>query len=102
MRGHHRLILEKGNRVRVWTDAEKEKVKDLFYEGYSDKEIGERLGRTALAVSMQRHHLRLHKARQPAKVFCIHDPIADYYPSWYKKKLREEWLREQEQSTSSR
>jgi hypothetical protein len=86
----------------VWTDAEKEKVKDLFYEGYSDAEIAVKLGRTALAVGIQRHHLRLHKAYQPAKEFRIHDAMADFYPSWYKKQLREEWLQQQEQSTSSK
>lgn len=102
MRGHHRVILEKGNRVRVWTDAEKEKVKDLFYEGYSDAEIAVKLGRTALAVGIQRHYMKLHKAYQPAKEFRIHDAMADFYPTWYKKKLREEWLKQQEQSTSSK
>lgn len=86
----------------MWTDAEKEKVKDLFYEGYSDAEIAVKLGRTALAVGIQRHYMKLHKAHQPSKEFRIHDAMADFYPSWYKKQLREEWLREQEQSTSSR
>lgn len=100
MRGHHRLILEKGNRVRVWTDAEKEKDKDLFYEGYSDAEIAVKLGRTALAVGIQRHHLKLRKAYQPTKEFRIHDPIADFYPTWYKNYLKEQWLKEQ--LTSSR
>jgi hypothetical protein len=100
MRGHHRVILEKGNRVRVWTDTEKEKVKDLFYEGYSDAEIAVKLGRTALAVGIQRHYMNLHKAHQPSRELVIHDAMAEYYPTWYKRFLREQWKKQQ--STSSR
>lgn len=99
MRRHHRVILEKGNRVRVWTDAEKEKVKDLFHEGYSDAEIAVKLGRTPLAVGLQRHNMKLRKACQPHKEFRIHDAMADYYPTWYKRYLREQWKKQQQTST---
>ena len=63
----------------------------MFNEGYSDKEIGEKLGRTAMAVTLQRHYMKLHKAKQPSREFVIHDAMAEYYPSWYKKQLREQW-----------
>ena len=91
MRGHHRITLEKTPRVRVWSAAEKEKVKDLFHEGYSDAEIAHILGRTAMAVTLQRHYMKSHKAKQPSREFVIHDAMAEYYPSWYKKQLREQW-----------
>ena len=99
MRGHHKLRLEKTPHVRLWSATEKEKVKDMFYEGYSDAEIAIKLGRTALAVGSQRHYMKLHKAQQPHKEFVIHDAMAEYYPRWYKKFLREQW---QEQQTSTR
>lgn len=100
MRGHHRIILEKTPRdIRLWTAAEREKVKDMFLEGYSDAEIAIKLGRTALAVGLQRHYMKLHKAQQPHKEFVIHDAMAEYYPRWYKRYLREQWA---EQQTSAR
>ena len=100
MRGHHRITLEKTPRVRVWSAAEKEKVKDMFLEGYSDAEIAHKLGRTPLAVGLQRHYMKLHKAQQPHKEFVIHDAMADYYPTWYKKQLLQQW--KEQQLTSSR
>lgn len=91
-----RLILEKQpHTLNVWTAAEKEKVKDLFYEGYTDEEIGNKIGRTAKAVGVQRCHMRLRKKRQPPKTFCIHDAMADYYPKWYMQHLKREWEKEQ-------
>ena len=100
MREHHRITLEKTpNNIRVWSAAEKEKVKDMFFEGYSDAEIAVKLGRTPLAVGLQRHYMKLHKAHQPHKEFRIHDAMADYYPSWYKKHLLQQW---KEQQTSTR
>lgn len=100
MRGHHRIKLDNTPRVRVWSAAEKEKVKDMFHEGYSDAEIAVKLGRTALAVGIQRHYMNLHKAHQPSREFVIHDAMAEYYPTWYKKFLREQWKKQQ--LTSSR
>lgn len=100
MRGHHRLIIEKTpHNIRLWTAAEVEKLKDLFHEGYSDAEIGKRLGRSDNSVAVKRHFLRLHKAHQPRKEFRIHDAMAEYYPTWYKEKLKREWI---EQQTSTR
>lgn len=99
MRGHHRITLEKTPRVRVWSAAEKEKVKDLFHEGYSDAEIAHILGRTAKAVSVERHYLGLHKKKQPQREFRIHDAMADYYPTWYKKHLLQQWKEQQQTST---
>lgn len=101
MRGHHRIRLEKTPHVRLWTPAEKETVKDLFYEGYDDAEIGAKLGRSAKAVGLQRYYMRLHKAKQPCKEFHIHSAIADYYPRWYRILLREKWEEEQQTSTRS-
>lgn len=102
MRGHHRIIIEKTSRnIRLWTAAEVEKLKDLFHEGYSDAEIGERLGRSGNSVAVKRHYLRLHKAYQPRKEFRIHDAMADYYPTWYKKLLKQQWQEEQLTSTKS-
>lgn len=86
--------------MRVWSAAEKEKVKDMFLEGYSDAEIAHILGRTALAVGLQRHYMKLHKAHQPHKEFVIHDAMADDYPTWYKRYLREQW--KEQQLTSSK
>jgi hypothetical protein len=100
MRGHHRITLEKKpHNIRVWSAAEKEKVKDMFLEGYSDAEIAVKLGRTPLAVGLQRHYMRLHKAQQPHKEFVIHDAMADYYPTWYKKHLLQQWKEQQQTST---
>jgi hypothetical protein len=99
MRGHHQIKLEKTPRVRVWSAAEKEKVKDMFFEGYSDAEIAHRLGRTTLAVGLQRHDMKLHKARQPHKEFRIHDAMAEFYPAWYKKHLLQQWKEQQQTST---
>ena len=99
MRRHHRLTIDKTPRVRVWSAAEKEKVKDLFHEGYSDAYIAHVLGRTPLAVGLQRHYMKLRKAQQPHKEFVIHDAMADYYPTWYKKHLLQQW---KEQQTSTR
>lgn len=84
--------------MRVWSAAEKEKVKDMFFEGYSDAEIAHRLGRTTLAVGIQRHYMKLHKARQPHKEFRIHDAMAEFFPTWYKKHLLQQW-KEQQTST---
>ena len=100
MRGHHHLIIEKTpHNIRLWTTAEVEKLKDLFNEGYSDAEIGARLGRSGNSVAVKRCYLRLHKAYQPRKEFRIHDAMADYYPSWYKKQLKQQWKEEQLTST---
>lgn len=99
MRGHHRITLEKTPRVRVWSAAEKEKVKDLFLEGYSDAEIAHILGRTVIAVGLQRHYMKLRKAQQPHKEFAIHDAMAEYYPTWYKKHLLQQWHEQQQTST---
>lgn len=100
MRGHHRIIIEKTpHNIRLWTAAEVEKLKDLFNEGYSDAEIGKRLGRSDNSVAVKRHYLKLHKAYQPRKEFRIHDAMADYYPTWYKKLLKQQWQEEQLTST---
>ena len=99
MRGHHRITLDNTPRVRVWSAAEKEKVKDMFHEGYSDAEIAVKLGRTPLAVGLQRHYMKLHKAHQPSREFVIHDAMTEYYPTWYKKHLRQQW-KEQQQTSS--
>lgn len=85
--------------MRVWSAAEKEKVKDMFLEGYSDAEIAQILGRTPLAVGLQRHYMKLRKAQQPHKEFVIHDAMAEYYPTWYKKHLLQQWIEQQLTST---
>ncbi|MBE6197977.1 MAG: hypothetical protein E7141_04785 [Rikenellaceae bacterium] len=101
MRGHHRITLEKKpHNIRVWSAADKEKVKDLFLLGYSDAEIAHILGRTVIAVGLQRHYMKLRKAQQPHKEFVIHDAMAEYYPTWYKKHLLQQW--KEQQQTSSR
>lgn len=100
MRGHYRIKFEKTpHNVRVWSAAEKEKVKDMFLEGYSDAEIAQILGRTPLAVGLQRHYMKLRKAQQPHKEFVIHDAMAEYYPTWYKKHLLQQWIEQQLTST---
>lgn len=100
MRGHHRITHAKTpHNIRVWSATEKEKVKDLFHEGYSDAEIAVKLGRTPLAVGLQRHNMKLRKAQQPHKEFVIHDAMAEYYPTWYKKLLKQQWQEQQLTST---
>lgn len=74
----------------IWSDADKEKLRDLFHEGYTDEEIAEALGRTPLAVQGMRSLLKLKKAYQPHK-FEPKGVLADYYPKWYLKKLKEQW-----------
>lgn len=90
MRGKVRLA-RMAISVRMWTPAEKEKVRDLYYEGYSDKEIGAEIKRSEKAVGIERHRQGLKKSRQPGREFVIHDAIKDYYPRWYIKLLKEEW-----------
>lgn len=74
----------------LWSNADKEKLRDLYYEGYNDEEIAEQLGRTATAVQGMRSLLKLPKKRQPEKEF-YKGVMADYYPKWYKDKLKREW-----------
>lgn len=84
----------------IWSQADKEKLRDLYYEGYNDKEIGEQLGRTDKAVCYMRSILKLPKKRQPEKVFQLKGVMSDFYPEWYKQKLKREW--QEKQLTSSR
>lgn len=44
--------------VRPWTETESQQLLDLRQQGLSDREIGERLGRTRSAISMQRMRLK--------------------------------------------
>lgn len=101
MRERRIIFANKTSHIRLWTAAEVEKLKDLFNEGYSDAEIGEQLGRTGNSVAVKRCYLKLHKAYQPRKEFRIHDAMADYYPTWYKKLLKQQWQEEQLTSTKS-
>ena len=99
---HRKLVFAKQSQhLKLWSATEREKVKDMFFEGYSDAEIGEVLGRTAKSVGLQRYHLNLHKAHQPHKEFRIHDAMADYFPTWYKKYLLQQWKEQQQTSTKS-
>lgn len=86
-----KLMFHISPNLRVWTQAEKEKVRDMFFEGYTDAEIGEKIGRTPHAVGLQRCYMGFKKLRQPQRRFEIHDAMADYYPDWYKKQLKEQW-----------
>lgn len=95
------MVQRKNNNGSIlWSDADKERLRDLYFEGYTDEEIAEQLGRTATAVQGMRSLLKLKKTRQPHKVFRIHDAMADYYPTWYKKHLLQQW--KEQQLTSSR
>lgn len=84
----------------IWSNADKEKLRDLYFEGNNDEEIGEQLGRTDKAVSYMRSVLKLPKKRQPEKVFQLKGVMSDFYPEWYKQKLKREW--QEKQLTSSR
>lgn len=84
----------------IWSNADKEKLRDLYSEGYNDKEIGEQLGRTDKAVCYMRSVLKLPKKKQPEKHFVLKGVLSEYYPDWYIKQLKERW--EKEQLTSSR
>lgn len=83
----------------IWSDADKEKLCDLFHEGYTDEEIGEQLGRTAMAVCRIRHLLRLRIERRPNKIFKPKGVMADYFPKWYKDKLKREWEQKYNQTS---
>ena len=99
---HRKSVFAKQSQhLKLWSAAEREKVKDMFFEGYSDAEIGEVLGRTAKSVGLLRYHLRLHKAHQPHKEFRIRAAMADYYHTWYKKLLKHQWIEQQQTSTKS-
>ena len=71
-----------------WEATDKEVLREMFEEGCCDKEIAEKLGRTATAVALQRHYLGLHRSKQPGREFEIHDAMAEYYPAWYKKTIK--------------
>lgn len=75
----------------LWSQADKEKLRDLYHEGYTDEEIAIQLGRTRKAVGAMRCALKLKLKSQPEKKFVIKDSMADYYPPWYLKKLKKEW-----------
>lgn len=69
----------------LWSQVDKEKLRDLYHEGYTDEEIAIQLGRA------MRYALKLKLKSQPEKKFVIKDSMADYYPAWYLKKLKKEW-----------
>lgn len=77
--------------MREWTAKEREKVRDMFYEGYTDAEIAEALKRTEGAVVRQRCMLKLKKTARPRHTFYIHDAMAEYFPKWYKELLFKRW-----------
>lgn len=83
---------------KTWTKEELATVRTMFEEGYTDEQIGERLGRTALAVGLKRSFFRLRKPMSPSTKFEINDAMADYYPNWYKEHLKAKW---REQYTKS-
>lgn len=94
-------ITKTASNPNIWTRADKEKLRDLFFEGYNDEEIAKKMGRTPKAVCIQRSLLKLPKKRQPPRRFGIHDAMADYYPKWYKDYLIKQWEKEQSMSTMS-
>lgn len=75
----------------LWSNADKERLRDLYYEGYNDEEIGLRVGRTVKAVCHMRSLLKLPKKKQPDKEFHLKGVMSDFYPEWYKLKLKKEW-----------
>lgn len=81
----------------IWSDADKEKLRDLYHEGYTDEEIAEQIGRTFMAVQSMRCSMKLPKLDQMR--FEINDAMADYYPTWYKKLLKQQWKEQQLTST---
>lgn len=86
-----RIKFDNRPRVRVWSEREKEKLRDLFFDGFTDADIGRRLGRTRSAIEQQRCKMRLSKEHQPHKEFHIRDAIAEYYPGWYRRLLKKKW-----------
>lgn len=85
------------NNSPAWSDDERKVLVEMFYAGYPDEEIAEKLHRSAFAVGRQRAKLGLPKWKQPqpAEKFEIHDAMAEYYPQWYKDKLQKEWREKQ-------
>ena len=79
------------NGATTWTASEKEKLRDLYYEGYTDGEIAEQIGRSPKAVCSVRCAMKLPKKMQGDKKFVIKDAMAEYYPTWYRKHLEARW-----------
>lgn len=79
------------NGTRIWEAKDKEKLKDLYYEGYTDEEIAEVLGRTKKAISRVRAELKLKARSRGNKEFVIHDAMGDYLPKWWKDILKKRW-----------
>jgi hypothetical protein len=79
------------NGSRLWEPAEKEKLRDLFFEGYTDDEIAEMLERTPGAVAGMRGLLKLRKSKQGKRDFVLHDAMGEYLPKWYVDLKRKQW-----------
>lgn len=75
----------------LWTPAEKERVRDLYNEGYDDEEIAEMIGRTATATMNIRCRLGLKKRRKPSKRFVLKGADSEYYPKFYVEILEKRW-----------
>lgn len=79
------------NGSRLWEPSEKEKLRDLFFEGYTDEEIAEQLHRIVGAVAGMRSLLKLKKNKQGKRDFVLHDAMGDYLPKWYVDLKRRQW-----------
>lgn len=77
--------------LRQWSAKEKACVRDMYLDGYSDNEIADKLGRSIGSIGQQRHQLGLKRSTQPGKEFKICDAMAEYYPTWYKRLLKQRW-----------
>lgn len=75
----------------IWEEADKEELRDLYFEGYTDEEIAEMMERTPSAVQRMRSLLGLVKKNQPPKRFTLKGVLSEFYPKFYKDKLRKEW-----------
>lgn len=83
-----------------WTKEEETKLRDMWEDFATDKEIAEAIGRTEKAVGMKRFYLGLplkeRKAPKPKKrgsfsLSMVRDATAEYYPKWYIEELKRRW-----------
>lgn len=72
-----------------WDDEERGIVAEMFAQGCDDKQIGERLHRSAGAVARQRLLQGLRRAKHPPRKREVHtDAMAEYYPRWWREHLK--------------
>lgn len=78
------------NRHRPYTPDDKNKLRDLYYKGYTNEEIANKLHRSTMSIKVMRSKMRL-VDRRPGNEFVLEGVLSDYYPPFYVEILRERW-----------